>query len=63
MNVYDQAHGLAKAIKASGEFMEYDALKKQVDANPQLAQKGENCGLWPMPCAALPQCHTTRGTR
>ena len=38
MNVYDQAHGLAQAIKASGEFKEYDALKKQVDANPQLAQ-------------------------
>ena len=38
MNVYDQAHGLAQAIKASGEFQEYDALKKQIDANPQLAQ-------------------------
>ena len=38
MNVYDQAHGLAQAIKASGEFQEYDALKKKVDANPQLAQ-------------------------
>ncbi len=38
MNVYDQAHGLAQAIKASGEFKEYDALKKQVDANPQLSQ-------------------------
>ena len=33
MNVYDSAHGLAQAIKASGEFMQYDALKKQVDAN------------------------------
>ena len=38
MNVYDQAHGLAQAIKASGEFKEYDALKKQIDANPQLSQ-------------------------
>ena len=38
MNVYDSAHGLAQAIKASGEFLEYDALKKQVDANPQLSQ-------------------------
>ena len=38
MNVYDSAHGLAQAIKASGEFMQYDALKKQVDANPQLSQ-------------------------
>ena len=33
MNVYDQAHGLAQAIKASQEFILYDALKKQVDAN------------------------------
>ena len=32
MNVYDQAHGLAQAIKASQEFIQYDALKKQVDA-------------------------------
>ena len=38
MNVYDSAHGLAQAIKASGEFLEYDALKKQVDANPQISQ-------------------------
>ena len=38
MNVYDQAHGLAKAIKESGEFKEYDRLKKQVDANPQLSE-------------------------
>jgi len=38
MNVYDSAHTLAQAIKASGEFMQYDALKKQIDANPQLAQ-------------------------
>ena len=38
MNVYDQAHGLAKAIKESQEFIQYDALKKQIDANPQLAQ-------------------------
>lgn len=38
MNVYDQAHGLAKSIKESQEFIQYDALKKQVDANPQLSQ-------------------------
>ena len=37
MNVYDQAHGLAQAIKASQEFIQQDALKKQVDANPELA--------------------------
>lgn len=38
MNVYDQAHGLAQAIKASEEFKQYDALKKQVDANGELAK-------------------------
>ena len=38
MNVYDQAHGLDKSIKESQEFIQYDALKKQVDANPQLSQ-------------------------
>ena len=37
MNVYDQAHGLAHAIKASEEFKRYDALKKQIDANESLA--------------------------
>lgn len=38
MNVYDQAHGLAQAIRSSQEFIQYDALKKQVDENPQLAE-------------------------
>ncbi len=38
MNVYDQAHGLAQAIKASEEFKQYDALKKQVDANEELSK-------------------------
>lgn len=38
MNVYDSAHNLAQAIKASGEFQEYDRLKKQVDANPKLSE-------------------------
>lgn len=37
MNVYDQAHGLAQAIKSSEEFKQYDELKKKVDANPDLA--------------------------
>ena len=37
MNVYDQAHGLAQAIKASEEFKRYDALKKQIDANESLS--------------------------
>lgn len=39
MNVYDQAHGLAEAIRESGEFQEYDRLKNQLDQNPELAQR------------------------
>lgn len=38
MNVYDQAHGLAQAIKASEEFKQYDVLKKQLDENEELAK-------------------------
>ena len=37
MNVYDQAHGLAKAIRESEEFKQYDQLKKVVDQNEELA--------------------------
>ena len=37
MNVYDQAHGLAQAIKSSEEFKRYDELKKKVAANQDLA--------------------------
>ena len=36
MNVYDQAHGLAQAIKASEEFKQYSAVKEKVKANPEL---------------------------
>ncbi len=36
MNVYDQAHQLASAIKESEEYKQYIASKKQVEANPQL---------------------------
>ncbi len=38
MNVYDQAHQLAKAIRESEEFKQFDATKKQIEANPQLDQ-------------------------
>ncbi len=38
MNVYDQAHGLAKAIKESEEFKQYDALKKVLDQNEELSK-------------------------
>ncbi len=36
MNVYDQAHGLAHAIKASEEFKQYDEAKQKIKANPEL---------------------------
>ncbi len=36
MNVYDQAHNLAKAIKESEEFKQYDDIRKKVSENPQL---------------------------
>ncbi len=38
MNVYDQAHGLAQAIKESEEFKQYDQMQKLVDQDPQLSQ-------------------------
>ncbi len=37
MNVYDQAHGLAQAIRESEEFKQYDQYKKQIDQNPELS--------------------------
>lgn len=37
MNVYDQAHGLAKAIRESEEFKQYDQLKKVIDQNEELS--------------------------
>lgn len=36
MNVYDQAHSLAAAIKASEEFKQYDQHKKIIESNPEL---------------------------
>ena len=36
MNVYDQAHGLARAIQESEEFKQYDQLRKQIEQNPEL---------------------------
>jgi cell fate (sporulation/competence/biofilm development) regulator YlbF (YheA/YmcA/DUF963 family) len=37
MNVYEEAHKLAAAIKESGEYKEFDELKKEVDKDPDLA--------------------------
>lgn len=38
MNVYNEAHNLAKAIKECDELKQYVALKKEIDANEELAQ-------------------------
>ena len=38
MNVYDQAHKLAQAIRESEEFKQFDATQKQIKANPELDQ-------------------------
>jgi cell fate (sporulation/competence/biofilm development) regulator YlbF (YheA/YmcA/DUF963 family) len=38
MNVYDEAHNLAKAIKESEEFKQYEKTKEIVHANPELSQ-------------------------
>ena len=35
MNVYDLAHDLARAIRESGEFSEFDKLRKEVDQDPE----------------------------
>ena len=37
MNVYDEAHSLAKAIRESNEFKEFDRLRKQVDNDKECA--------------------------
>lgn len=36
MNVYDQAHGLAQAIKASEEYKQYDEAKQKLKENAEL---------------------------
>ena len=38
MNVYDQAHNLAQAVRESEEFKQYDQLKKVVDQNEELSK-------------------------
>lgn len=37
MNVYNEAHNLAKAIKECDELKQYIELKKEIDANEELA--------------------------
>ena len=36
MNVYDQAHQLAKAISESEECKQFNDVRKRVEANPEL---------------------------
>ena len=38
MNVYDEAHGLARAIKESNEFLEFDRMRKEVEKDPDVSQ-------------------------
>ena len=35
MNVYDEAHSPAKAIKESNEFKEFDRIRKEVDQDKE----------------------------
>lgn len=37
MNVYDEAHNLARAIRESNEYIEYEKVKAEVDKDEQLA--------------------------
>ena len=36
MNVYDQAHTLATAVKESEEYKQFQARKKDIEGNPEL---------------------------
>ena len=36
MNVYNEAHNLARAIRESEEFKQYEAIKKTIADNPAL---------------------------
>ncbi len=38
MNVYDEAHSLARAIKESGEFIEFDKMRKEIEGDAEVSQ-------------------------
>lgn len=38
MNVYNEAHNLARAIRESEEFKQYEAVKKSVAENPSMTE-------------------------
>lgn len=38
MNVYDQAHDLARAIKESGEFAEFDRMRREIENDKESSE-------------------------
>ena len=38
MNVYDEAHGLARALKESNEFKEFDRMRKEVEQDSDVSK-------------------------
>ncbi len=38
MNVYDEAHSLARAIKESNEFIEFDKVRQEVNADKEVSE-------------------------
>lgn len=38
MNVYDEAHNLARAVKESNEYIEYSRVCEEIDKDPNLSQ-------------------------
>ncbi len=42
MNVYDEAHNLAKAIKESNEFSEFDRMRAEVEKDEEISEMLKN---------------------
>ena len=38
MNVYDEAHSLARAIKESNEFAEFDKVRKEIEGDEDVSK-------------------------
>ena len=38
MNVYDEAHNLARAIKESNEFKEFDKMRVEIEGDPDVSK-------------------------
>ena len=38
MNVYDEAHSLARAIKESNEFLEFDKVRNEVEEDKEVSE-------------------------